>query len=110
MASEIKFYMDEHVSMAVIRGLRRRGVDVLTTQEANLLGAADLAHWELAAREGRVIFSQDEDFLVLHRRNIAHAGIVYAHPQTPIGEIVRGLMLIHDVLSAEEMQGRVEFL
>ena len=27
-----------------------------------------------------------------------------------LGEIIRGLMLIHEVLEAEEMAGRVEFL
>jgi hypothetical protein len=33
MADEIKFFMDEHVPLAVTRGLRRRGVDVLTAKE-----------------------------------------------------------------------------
>ena len=41
MASEVKFYMDEHVPPAVTRGLRMRGIDVLTTQEARMLGADD---------------------------------------------------------------------
>jgi hypothetical protein len=39
MAERIKFYMDEHVPRAVTDGLRRRGVDVLTTQEADMLEA-----------------------------------------------------------------------
>ena len=32
--AKIKFYTDEHVSKAVVMGLRRRGVDVLTVPEA----------------------------------------------------------------------------
>lgn len=42
--SKIRYYTDEHVAKAVIRGLRQRGVDVLTTPEANQLHAADRDH------------------------------------------------------------------
>ncbi len=110
MASSIKFYMDEHVAPALTHGLRLRGVDVLTTQEADMLGTDDEAQLRLAARQERVLFSQDVDFLALHQRGLAHAGIAYAPQQTSIGDLVRGLLLIHDVLTAEEMRGRVEFL
>ena len=41
---------------------------------------------------------------------MSHRGIVYAPQQTPVGHIIRGLMLIHDVLSPEEMHNHVEFL
>jgi hypothetical protein len=37
----IRFYTDEHVPRAVVRGLRARGVDVSTVAEADMLGAAD---------------------------------------------------------------------
>jgi len=43
VASEVKFYLDEHVPPAVARGLRLRGIDVQTTQEARMLGANDEA-------------------------------------------------------------------
>ena len=39
--AKIKFYTDEHVSKAVVMGLRRRGVDVLTVPEAGTLGLSD---------------------------------------------------------------------
>lgn len=31
----IKYYMDVHVPAAITEGLRRRGIDVLTSQEDN---------------------------------------------------------------------------
>ena len=31
MSKKIKFYTDEHVPLAVVDGLLRRGIDVLTT-------------------------------------------------------------------------------
>jgi predicted nuclease of predicted toxin-antitoxin system len=109
MPREVKFYTDEHVSKAVVKGLRQRGADVLTVPEAGMMGASDPEHLERAARDGRVFFTQDDDFLRLAAAS-PHAGIVYARQQTPIGEVIRGLMLIHQVLSAEEMHGHIEFL
>ncbi len=110
MGRPVKFYMDEHVARAVVRGLRQRGADVLTVPEAGLLGAADEEHLERARIEGRVIFTQDDDFLRLHAAGIQHAGIAYAPQGTSIGDIIRGLMMIHQVLDAEDMEGHVEYL
>ena len=110
MADQIKFYMDEHVPTAVTVGLRLRDVDVLTAQEAGMLAASDEDHLALAVREHRVLFTQDADFLRLHARGVPHAGIAYVRQQTPVGNIVRGLMLICQVLEPEDMLNHVEFL
>ena len=108
--SKIRYYTDEHVAKAVIRGLRQRGVDVLTVPEANKRGVDDEAHLAFAFAENRVIFTQDDDFLHLASSDKAHAGIVYAPQHTPIGTIIKGLMLIYQVLDAEEMIGNIEYL
>lgn len=93
-----------------MRGLRQRGVDVLTVVEAGMPGASDEEHLKRALNEGRVIFTQDDDFLRLHAAGADHAGIVYAPQQTPVKDIIRGLMVIHQVLDAEDMHGQIEFL
>lgn len=108
--ARVRFYMDEHVSGAVVRGLRNRGVDVTTVGEAGLDGKEDRYQLEHATNEGRVVFSQDRDFLRLAASGVLHAGVVYAPQGTGIGTIVSGLLLIHNVLSAEEMVGHVEYL
>ena len=77
MSERVKFYLDEHVNLAVASGLRRRDIDVLTTQEADMLGVSDEEHLILATNQGRVLFTQDDDFLRLHAQNIDHPGIVY---------------------------------
>ena len=110
MGQEIRFYTDEHVARAVVNGLRLRGVDVLTVTEAGLLGATDEEHLTRAQNDGRVLFTQDDDFLRLHAAGMEHAGIVYAPQGASIGDIIRGLMLINQVLEAEDMQGHVEYL
>ena len=107
---KIKYYTDEHVAKAVVKGLRRRGIDVLTVVEANLLGASDEQHLIKSKNDSRVIFTQDDDFLRLHASGRQHAGIVYTHQGAAIGDIIRGLMLIHQLLDAKEMENNVEYL
>ncbi len=94
MADEVAFYMDEHVHSAVTAGLRARGVDVVTAQEAHMLGAKDTEHLAFAHSQQRVVFTQDADLLRLHAAGFEHSGIVYAPQHTDIGRLVRGLMVI----------------
>jgi uncharacterized protein with PIN domain len=110
VGQKIKFYADEHVPKVVVRGLRQRGVDVLTVSEADMLSASDEEHLQRALAESRIIFTQDSDFLRLHATGMVHPGIVYAPGQASIGEMIRGLMLIYQVLDEEDMRSHVEYL
>jgi len=110
MAGRIRFYSDEHVSRAVIRGLRQRGVDVLSVPEAGLIGASDEEHLARALLEARVVFTQDDDFLRLAAEGVEHSGIVYARQGTAAGQIIHGLMLVHQVMEPSEMRNHIEFL
>ncbi len=110
MPERLKFYLDEHVDRAVADGLYRRGVDVLRAQDAGMHPAPDSAHLDLARHEGRVIFTQDADFLRLHAAGEPHASIVYAPQHTAVGTIVRSLMLIYEVIPPEEMINHIEFV
>ena len=111
MAEPIAFYVDEHVPKAVVEGLRRRGVDVLTVPEAGMMGASDEDHLAFARQKQRVVFTQDDDFLRLHAAGFPHAGLVYTHQQgTSIGEIIYGLMLVYEVYNAAEIVGQLEFI
>jgi hypothetical protein len=42
MSRTIRFHLDEHVDHAVADGLRRRGIAVTTTADADLLGAENI--------------------------------------------------------------------
>jgi predicted nuclease of predicted toxin-antitoxin system len=110
VARKVSFYTDEHVSRAVIQGLRHRGIDVLTVPEAGLMGASDEEHLSRALQESRVIFTQDDDFLRLAAAGHPHAGIVYAPQHSSVREILHGLLMVYEVLGAEEMAGQVEFV
>lgn len=110
MAERVRFYTDEHVAKAVVRGLRHRGIDVVTAAEAGLLEATDKEHLAWAQREGRVMVTQDTDFLRLHATGSEHAGIAYAPQGATVSAVLRGLLLIHQVLDATDMRCQLEFL
>jgi len=77
MAEKTRFHLDENVSNVVAEGLRRRGIDVTTTPEEDLIGVSDIAQIEFALAQKRVIFTQDADFLRMHQTGITHVEIVY---------------------------------
>lgn len=106
----IKFYADEHISRAVINGLQVRGLDVKSVKEFDMLGASDEDHLFKALSENRVIITQDTDFLRLHSRGMNHAGIVYAQQEISTGEIIRGIILVSEILESDDIKNRVEFI
>ena len=108
--SSVRYYVDEHVGSVIVLGLRRRGVDVMTVTEAGMRGSNDEAQLAFALNAGRVTVTQDRDFLRLAASGMPHAGIVYAQQGMPIGIIIGGLLLIYNVLSAEEMMDSVEYI
>jgi hypothetical protein len=64
-----------------------------------------------AVREQRVLVTHDLDFPRCHAAGVRHSGIAYCYQQKySIGELVRALLLLRDCLSAEEMQGTLEYL
>lgn len=111
MPRTIRFHLDEHAAHAVADGLRRLGIDVTTTTDANLLGSADAAQIAYGLAQERVIFTEDDDFLILAATGTIHAGLAYCHQNTrSIGQIIRALELIWQVYEPHEMKNRIEFI
>ena len=55
--------------------------------------------------------TQDADFLRIASRTTDHWGIAYCHRTSrSVGDLIRGLILIYEALTPQEMKGRVEFL
>ena len=107
----LRFHLDEHIDTAIAEGLRRRGIDVTTTADARLRGAADEDHIAFALPETRVIVTKVPDFLQLHRAGVPHAGIAFTeHGLRSIGQLLRGLMPLSDCLDPGDMINRVEFV
>lgn len=111
MTERIRFHLDENVDPAIADGLRRRGIDVTTSQETGLLHSTDDRQLNFALAECRVLVTHDEDFLSRAKLNFENAGIAYCHPESrSIGQIIAALMLISDCLAPDDMRNHVEFL
>jgi predicted nuclease of predicted toxin-antitoxin system len=111
VTNRIRLHLDENVDPDVARALRRHGIDVTTTQSAGLRTQSDINQISFIRREERVIMTHDADFLHIASTTDDHPGIVYCDKTArSIGEIIRGLILIYEVLTLEEMRSRVEFL
>jgi predicted nuclease of predicted toxin-antitoxin system len=109
--ARVSFFFDEHIPPAVAAGLVRRGIDVLTVQQAGRTGLPDAEQLDFARQSGRVMVTQDSDYLILAAEGASHAGIAYSKPQSrSLRELIDALALIGDVLDSAQMVGRVEYL
>jgi predicted nuclease of predicted toxin-antitoxin system len=108
--AKLAFYTNESVHIAVAEGLKRRDIYTLTAREAGNLGLSDEEQLEYAKQKELVIVTHDDDFLSLSE-TFEHAGIVYVHQQKySVGDLIRNLKLLWDVLEKEDMNNHVEFL
>ena len=111
----VALYMDVHVPRPITRGLRRRGVDVLTAQEDGTARWDDPELLDRAAELGRVLFSQDEDLLIeaarRQRQEIPFGGVIYA-PQlvVSIGQFIEELELLAEAGKPEDFLNAVQYL
>lgn len=110
MPRSIRFHLDESCNLAIARALRNRQIDVTTSLDAGLIGAADPAQLAFATAEDRVLFTHDPDFIPLHKMGQDHPGIVFCRQRVPLGERVRWLVLIWEALDPEDMRNRLEYL
>lgn len=111
----VALYMDVHVPRPVTRGLRKREVDVLTSQED---GTAQWEDPDLLDRAGaieRVLFSQDEDLLTeaakRQKAAVPFSGVIYA-PQLAlsIGQLIEELELLAKAGVPADFANRVLYL
>jgi len=95
-AATLKLYFDEDVHPSVARILGQRGFDVLTTQEADMLGRSDEEQLDFSNRQGRALLTFNVADFVTHFRTWAekgkpHAGIIVSNQVRP-GELLRRIL------------------
>jgi hypothetical protein len=107
--------MDVHVPAAITGALRRRGVDVLTSQEDGTREMTDEALLRHSVELNRVLFSQDHDLLRIARAwrssQEPFPGLVFSHQRgMSIGQHIEDLELIAKCVRPDEMANEVVFL
>jgi predicted nuclease of predicted toxin-antitoxin system len=108
----MKIYADENIESAIIEGLRRRKIDVISAVELRYRGKPDEFHLMKAAEREAVVLTHDVDFLIMANvPGLKHRGIIFAHSkEVSIGECIRGVELITSVLADQDMKNHIEFL
>jgi predicted nuclease of predicted toxin-antitoxin system len=80
----LRFYFDTHIARASAVQLRAKGIDVVRCEEVNMAEAIDEDHLVYATNAGRILVSQDADFIILNARwrqtDRSHAGIMKVPP------------------------------
>ena len=107
--------MDVHVPAAITAGLRRRQIDVLTSQEDGSDRWPDDSLLERATSLSRIFFSQDDDLLAVaaqwQQQGKQSAGVIYAHQMSAgIGTLVNDLELVLSCCTAAELADRATYL
>jgi|ERR1051326_2864455 hypothetical protein len=107
--------MDVHAPSAITEGLRRRQIDVVTSQKDGTRQADDEPLLRRATELGRVLVSQDEDL-----SRIAHvcqdnaqtfSGLIFSHQgSASIGTLISDMELISECCAPEELRNRVIYL
>ncbi|WP_165226823.1 DUF5615 family PIN-like protein [Aquisphaera insulae] len=111
----LSLYMDVHVPLVISEGLRRRGLDVLTSQEDGTTTEDDEVLLERAVSLGRILFTQDRDFLKIASTWQGQArdfpGIIFS-PQKcmSLGVLVVELHMVLTCSDSKELAGLVTFL
>ena len=100
----------------LVRGLRARGIDILTVFEAGRLGLPDEEQLVFAVSQGRVIYTANvNDFARIHARwlrtGLHHAGIILLSDQRlDIGLQITALARVANALNPSTAADRMVFL
>lgn len=107
----LRYYLDEHMRPAIAEQLRARGIDVETTVEAGRAhqGHSDTSQLRYSTQVGRVLVTEDSDFVRLSQVLQPHAGVVYFPVQLGIGACVEYLELLALTTAPEEMRDQLVY-
>lgn len=115
--SQVRYLFDEDCNARILRGLRRRALalHVVTAQEAGLGSGTDLAILVFAAAEGCIVVSHDVRTMTAYAATQLQAkqpmaGLILIPQAYPVGHAIEDLLLIAEVSTAEEWQGKMVFL
>lgn len=109
MRELLRHYFDEHIDDTLVEPLQARGIDVLTTLAAGHANqeVPDEKQLAFATALGRVLVTQDRDFVVLSSTHIPHTGIILLQKPLAIGQYIEYLELMAKTTEADEMHDRL---
>jgi uncharacterized protein DUF5615 len=111
----IRLYLDEDVSVLVAQLLHPHGFDVLTTREAQQLGASDATQLQYAATHHRTLLTHNRvDYEALHAAALdahqPHAGILVANRRASDFDLARRILTLLDRFTADDVVNQLLYL
>ncbi len=104
----MKYYLDDHLAKAIAEQIVAKGADAVHCADVGKTHASDSEHLEYAATEGRILVTQDDDFIRLAatwaQEGKSHSGIMFVPPhlkgQAQISYAVNALFEYHELVEA----------
>ncbi len=113
----IRFAADENFNHTITRGLLRRrpDLDLVRVQDVGLSGAEDGVLLEWAAREGRILLTQDAKTITKLaydrvRAGKSMAGVIEIRRKVPIAEAIEELLVLAECSQVGEWAGQVLYV
>ena len=104
------FLVDNALSPQLAKGLRAAGLDAVHVRDLGLQAADDEALFELAAREDRILLSEDTDFgtLLALRESAKPSVILFRHmPDRSAASLTTILLTNLDAIEADLTTGAI---
>lgn len=109
--TSLRIYADEDVNIAIVEGLKRRGIEAYSFKDFKNFGLSDEQQITFAKNNNFVLLTHDVDFLkMVSEGRMKHNGILFVSQTKEIGEIIRKIEFIVSILSLEDMINHIEFL
>jgi hypothetical protein len=111
-----RFQADADLRHAIVTGLVRRSADVdfRSATDALIEGFSDPAVLAFAAQDNRVLISHDVTTMLSHFREFVgqhrSPGLVLIPQKTPIARAIDDLLLLWEVLDADEIVNRAIYI
>jgi hypothetical protein len=111
----LKYLMDQHVPIAIVDGLRLRGVDALTAYEDGSSTLNDSLLLDRATTLGRILFTSDDDLLneaaKRQRDSVEFSGVIFVRGMSlSIGACISDLEVIAKAGMPEDLRQQVIYL
>ena len=110
----LRFLADENFNGAIVRGLLRRepATDLVTVQDADLLGKSDHMILEWAADNDRLLLTHDIRTIPTYvNQRIANGlpmpGVIEVPSICPIREVIEGIILLDECSDDGEWEGQI---
>ena len=106
----MKFLADEHIESSIVTGLKLLGIDAISVNEAGKRESDDEEILRFAKENDRVIITRDSNFVKLHRKGAAHAGIVFISKFLAIGKTIGEIEKVSVLFESEHIKNTIIYI